>query len=399
MAWNKTESWRYDVPIAGRDRHHMRHSTTRYGLYLSDLNRDKNDSHGIINYAIGLANALPGALDDDEDLVIYANPAIARELRAMTSEQVAIELTPPPTPVRRLMSDHVLGVRRAARDDVSVLHFPKGFLPLAAPPRMRLMATLHDDIPLLYARGEFGKQYASIKSKYFTHSLRHTLRLADGLVTVSDTSLSRFMMLAKETDITMPLSFVSHQGITLPVDAPVPVEAKQPMLLHIGSSKPHKRSYEAVQFMLEYARTANQELRLAILGPLNRNAELLLRDRQASRIKRTLSTQELARLIRESRALVFNSEREGFGLPPVEAYALGTPAVYARTDVMVEVLGDTPGAFSQGSYEEFARALDHVLALDSDDLARLRKEMLGRYDWDAVARETVKAYRQVARQR
>jgi glycosyltransferase involved in cell wall biosynthesis len=374
----------------------MRDSTTRYGLYLSDLNRDKNDSHGIINYAVGLANALPGALGDEEHLVIYANPAIASELRAMTSGRVEVKLTPPPTPVRRVLSDHVLGVRRAARDNVSVLHFPKGFLPMAAPSRMRLMATLHDDIPLLYARGDFGKQHASTKSRYFTFALRQTLRRADGLVTVSDTSLGRFLTLAKEAGIAMPPSFVSHQGITLPVGSPVPVEAKRPMLLHIGSNKPHKRSYEAVQFMLEYARTSAEHFRLTILGPLTRDAELLLRGREANRIKRTLSTRELARLIRESRVLVFNSEREGFGLPPVEAYALGTPAVYARTDVMVEVLGDTPGSYSQGSYEEFARALDHVLALDSEELAKLRLQMLERYDWDAVARETVMAYRQVA---
>ena len=374
----------------------MRDFRARFGLYLSDLNRDKNDSHGIINYAVGLANALPGALNDDEHLVIYANPAIARELDAVVSDQLSVRLTPTPTPMQRLVSDHVLGVRRAAADGISVLHFPKGFLPIVTPAHMRLVATLHDDIPLMYARGDFDQEYASTKSHYFTFALRHTLRHADALVTVSDTSLGRFMDLAKETEITMPPAFVSHQGITLPLGDPVPVPDKKPILLHIGSNKPHKRSYEAVQFMLEYARSAGAGLQLTILGPLTREAELLLRGRSANRIKRTLSGHELARLIRESRALVFNSEREGFGLPPVEAYALGTPAVYARTDVMVEVLGDMPGAYSQGSYEGFARALDHALALDTSDLAGLRADILGRYNWDAVAQETAKAYRQVA---
>lgn len=395
MLRDDSEMWRYDIPIAPHQDRYMRDSRTRYGLYLSDLNRDKNDSQGIINYAVGLANALPGALTEDEHLIIYANPAIARELTALPVDRLTVHITPPPTPVRRVLGDHVLGVRRAAADGVHILHFPKGFLPLVAPTRMRLVATLHDDIPLLYARGDFGAEYASVKSRYFTFSLRHTLKRADALVTVSDTSLGRFMDLAKETDITMPPAFVSHQGITLPADSTVPVADKKPMLLHIGSNKPHKRSYEAVQFMLEYARTRSPDLQLTILGPLTREAELLLRGRAANRIKRTLSGQELARLMRESRALVFNSEREGFGLPPVEAFALGTPAVYARTDVMVEVLGDAPGAYAQGSYEGFARALDHALALDTSDLARIRGEILARYNWDAVARETVKAYRQV----
>ena len=194
----------------------------------------------------------------------------------------------------------------------------------------------------------------------------------------------------------MPPSFVSFQGITLPANDPIPVESKQPLLLHIGSDKPHKRSYEAVEFMLEYVRQASRELRPTIIGPLTRKTELLLQGHPANRVKRTLTGQELARLIGESRALVFNSEREGFGLPPVEAYALGTPAVFAQTDVMSEVLAAMPGGYPQGSYEGFAAALDRALELDTAALAGLRETVLERYDWERVACETVKAYRKVA---
>lgn len=370
--------------------------TRRFGLYLSDLNRDRNDSHGIINYAIGLANALPRAIGAAERLFIYANPAIIHELNAVESERVTIRRTPPPTPAQRLLSDHWMGIRRAARDDIAVLHFPKGFIPIVPPGRTRLVATLHDDIPLMYSRGDFGREHISLKSRYFTFSLKHTLRRAHALVTVSDTSLGRFMDLAKKTEVSMPPSFISYQGITLPLADPIPVEDKRPVLLHIGSNKPHKRSFEAIEFMLEYARSSPLDLRLTILGTLTREAELLLQKSSANRIKRTLSGHELARMLGQSRALVFNSEREGFGLPPVEAYALGTPAVFARTDVMVEVLGSTPGAYSPRSYEGFSQAMDSVLALDTGDLSRIRQSILDQYSWDAVARETVKAYRQVA---
>jgi glycosyltransferase involved in cell wall biosynthesis len=370
--------------------------TKSFGLYLSDLNRDKNDSHGIINYAIGLANALPGALEPGEHLHIYANPAITRELDTQTSHQVTIRQTPPPTPMQRVLSDHILGVRRAAHDGVAVLHFPKGFVPIIPSPGMRLIATLHDDIPLMYARGDFGAEYASLKSHYFTFSLRHTLRKADALVTVSDTSLERFKDLAEQKNITMPPSFVSHQGITLPLGDPVPVQDKKPVLLHIGSNKPHKRSYEAVQFMLKYADQSEEDFRITIIGPLTRETELLLQERAGNRIKRTMSGPDLARLIRESRVLIFNSEREGFGLPPVEAYALGTPAVFALTDVMAEVLGDTPGSYEPKTFEDFARAMDTVLGLESQELLGIRAGILKRYNWQTVAGETIKAYRQVA---
>jgi len=374
----------------------MHERNLRFGLYLSDLNRDKNDSHGIINYAVGLANALQRSVPEHEQLFIYANPAITRELEARISERVTIRITPPPTSSQRMLSDHLLGVKRASDDAVSVLHFPKGFVPILPNHRMKVVATLHDDIPLMYARGEYGREYSSTKSRYFTFSLRHTLRQADGLITVSDTSLGRFMDLAKEADITMPPSFVSYQGITLPLNDSIAVENKKPYLIHIGSTKPHKRSHEAVEFMLRYVEQTDEKLQPLILGPLTRSTELLLQDSPANRIKRTLSGQELSRMIGQSRALVFNSDREGFGLPPVEAYALGTPAVFARTGVMVEVLGDTPGAYEANDYDDFARALDGALALGTDELAMHREHILDLYDWDAVARETLKAYRQVA---
>jgi len=194
----------------------------------------------------------------------------------------------------------------------------------------------------------------------------------------------------------MPPIFVSHQGITLPAGRPIPVEDKQPLLLHIGSTKPHKRSHEAVEFMLAYAAQSDSPLVPTILGPLTRATELLLRAHPVNRIKRTMSSPELARLMRSSRALVFNSEREGFGLPPVEAFALGTPAVFARTDVMEEVLGASPGGYTQGDYASFATAMDEVLALSSDDLLALRASILERYNWEAVAAQTLQAYRKVA---
>ncbi|MDH3606282.1 MAG: glycosyltransferase [Acidimicrobiia bacterium] len=374
----------------------MHERNLRFGLYLSDLNRDKNDSHGIINYSVGLANALQRSVPAHEQLYIYANPAITRELEARISERVTIRITPPPTSSQRMLSDHLLGVKRASDDGVSVLHFPKGFVPILPNRRMKVVATLHDDIPLIYARGEYGREYSSTKSRYFTFSLRHTLRQADGLITVSDTSLGRFMDLAKDANITMPPSFVSYQGITLPLNDSIAVEDKKPYLIHIGSNKPHKRSHQAVEFMLRYVAHTDENLQLLILGPLTRSTEMLLQNNPANRIKRTLSVQELSRMIGQSRALVFNSDREGFGLPPVEAYALGTPAVFARTGVMVEVLGDTPGAYEANDYDDFARALDNALALGTDELAAHRQHILDLYDWDAVARETLKAYRQVA---
>ncbi|HWI07420.1 MAG TPA: glycosyltransferase family 1 protein [Solirubrobacteraceae bacterium] len=53
-----------------------------------------------------------------------------------------------------------------------------------------------------------------------------------------------------------------------------------------------------------------------------------------------VSDDELAAIYSGARALVFPSDDEGFGLPPVEALACGTPVVTSDIPVLREVLGD-----------------------------------------------------------
>lgn len=53
-----------------------------------------------------------------------------------------------------------------------------------------------------------------------------------------------------------------------------------------------------------------------------------------------LSDAELRTVFEQARALVFPSRTEGFGLPPLEAMTVGTPAICARAGALPEVCGD-----------------------------------------------------------
>src|SRR5437773_8185149 len=67
--------------VAGEDDLRMTDAVPRtYGLYLGDLRRTRNRSHGIINYAVGLANALPAYLGPNESLSVLASDEIRAEL-------------------------------------------------------------------------------------------------------------------------------------------------------------------------------------------------------------------------------------------------------------------------------------------------------------------------------
>jgi glycosyltransferase involved in cell wall biosynthesis len=96
----------------------------------------------------------------------------------------------------------------------------------------------------------------------------------------------------------------------------------------------------------------------------------------------------LAALYAGALAVVAPSWLEGFGLPPVEAAALGTPSVVSDLPVFAETLGDGALRVAPGDVDALAGAL---LAVATDDVLRGRlaaaaRQAAARYDWARSAR-------------
>lgn len=105
------------------------------------------------------------------------------------------------------------------------------------------------------------------------------------------------------------------------------------------------------------------------------------------------------RVFFESAALfVFPSLYEGFGLPPLEAMAAGTPVVASNVSSLPEVLGDAALLVNPENVFEIAHAIQDAL-LDEDlraDLIAKGKLQAARYSWDRTARDVLEVYREVA---
>ena len=84
---------------------------------------------------------------------------------------------------------------------------------------------------------------------------------------------------------------------------------------------------------------APRELPLVLVGPASRWAKEL-GEQDGLTVTGHVSDDELAAIYTGARALVFPSDDEGFGLPPVEALACGTPVAACEVPALREVLGD-----------------------------------------------------------
>jgi glycosyltransferase involved in cell wall biosynthesis len=110
------------------------------------------------------------------------------------------------------------------------------------------------------------------------------------------------------------------------------------------------------------------------------------------------SDEALAALYQHARAFVFPSRYEGFGLPVLESFAFGCPAVLARSSSLPEIGGEAAAYFDPESAESIRTAVDRVLRDEP-----LRRAMIeaGRrrareFSWERTARETWATYAELS---
>jgi glycosyltransferase involved in cell wall biosynthesis len=104
-----------------------------------------------------------------------------------------------------------------------------------------------------------------------------------------------------------------------------------------------------------------------------------------------LESADLRRLVAGAALLAFPSVYEGFGLPPLEAFATGVPVVASDLPVVREVTGELAALAPVGDAAALAEALRGTLAEPGDPAAR--QERARRFSWATTAAATAAAYR------
>lgn len=168
----------------------------------------------------------------------------------------------------------------------------------------------------------------------------------------------------------------------------------QPYFVYVGNIKPHKN----LGVLLDAFDRVRTELdcRLAIIGRSEhfRTPDPAIRERLARAqdvsLLGELDDAEVRSYVRHAVALISPSLYEGFGLPPLEAMAIGCPAIVSRVASLPEVCGDAAAYFDPRDPSALAELM---LGVARDPAKRRRLVERGgahvrKFDWDATARAT-----------
>lgn len=106
---------------------------------------------------------------------------------------------------------------------------------------------------------------------------------------------------------------------------------------------------------------------------------------------------DLPGLYSAAEAFVFPSLYEGFGLPPLEAMACGTPVITSNVSSLPEVVGDAAITVDPNDVANIARGIDRLL---TDEVLRSELRQRGfarvaRFTWEHAARKTLAVYESV----
>ena len=375
----------------------------RIGLSTSVIGRGKT---GIGQYVFALTRALL-AQGAAHRFVLF----VLEEDRALFDfARDHAELVTVPEKFRPAVKDilwHQKQLPQLARElRLDVLHVPSYRRMLWRRP-CPLVATIHDLAPFHVA----GK-YDWKRMFYGKVVARQLARRQDAIIAISENTARdiRQFFDAPAEKITVIHNGIEHTRF-LPGDpqAAKAAAAKrfnltQPFFLYVARLEhPGKNHVRLVEAFTQFKTTTRSDWQLVLAGSDWHGSEVIHSAIKASPVAADIRAlgfvgdPELPELYRAADGFVFPSLYEGFGLPPIEAMACGSPVISSTCGSLGEVVGEAALIIDPESVADIAAKLG-ALAGDATLRERLRTAGFAqarKFDWQRTAKETLAVYERV----
>lgn len=362
--------------------------------YLADQNPGHDRSLGISRMSQVILDEL--AKRDDVTLQVVSSLSSLQG----PSSGAALKILPWSTRSKpmRVVTDHLHPILSWYSESPDILYFPKGFLPRFKLLKAPHVVTIHDTIIHHYWENYPGWRKSSEYS-YWSQMLKSTLLKADAIFTVSQTAKRQILAFMEahgipEKHITVTYEPCFYERHAQPINP-----AKGDSVLHLSSREPHKRTQDLIQWWSQRSVVDPELPILELVGRIPPECVPIVSTHNCFRLHGFLSDDKLCHVMGKARALILPSEIEGFGLPALEAYYLGTPVCFTRETSIREILEESTstGAFDLDCPESIWPALKEVLAMPPEEILRIGLELRDRFAARKIVERMMDAFHEIAR--
>jgi glycosyltransferase involved in cell wall biosynthesis len=290
------------------------------------------------------------------------------------------------------------------RERADLFHAPHYVLPPLTP--CRSVVTIHDCIHLRfpqYLPNRLGYAYARGALWVAAHRSARVLTVSEA----SKRDILRYFRVPESKITVIPNAIDERFSEQPPADEVMRVRERyqlnDPFILYAGNIRPHKNLERLIEAFHTIRRGDLAHVKLLIIGDEISKYAALRRTVHRYKLHKHVRffgfvpDATLAILYRLARVFVFPSLYEGFGLPPLEAMASGTPVITSNVSSLPEVVGDAAMLIDPYEPDAIAGAMRRVL---SDD--RLRDDMRERglvrareFSWGQSIRRVREIYDEV----
>lgn len=293
-------------------------------------------------------------------------------------------------------------------EQLDLMHFPYFSHPITY--RKPFVITIHDLIISHFATGKastlplplyYAKRLAF--QRVLHHGIQHARTIIVPLHAVKDDIVQTFQIPKEkitvtyegfDTSIGRQSSVVSRQQTTND-------ERPKDYFLYVGNAYPHKNVEGLIDGFLRFHKE-NTSYKLVLVGKEDYfykrlKNKLSSKDRNDMIFLHNVGDAELAQLYTSAKAFVSASKMEGFGLPPLEAMAIGTPVLVSDIPSFREVCGDAALYFNPYDNGTIAKMMDDAVKSSQTEKNRRLNDGLQRakqFSWQKMAEETLKVYQQ-----
>ena len=288
-------------------------------------------------------------------------------------------------------------------DEVDIVHWPNYlFLPGV---NGKQIVTICDLTFLM-----FPDQHPWFRAKGLAWAVRRSVAEADAVMVISECTKRDAMKYLSVPESKIRLTYCGTSSRFQPISSEqrssvlkkyeLPTDG---YLLNVGNIEPRKNLVRLVEAYALLKKRTTCQFPLVLAGGAGwKNSEVYKRIEDmamadAIRLIGYVPDEDLPAVMSGATLFLYPSLYEGFGLPPLEAMACGTPVVASNTSSLPEVVGDAALTVDPYDVEGLAKAMEQLLN-DEELRNEMRTRGLARaklFSWERTARETLKVYEEV----